>query len=492
MTLVALDIPAGVVRNGTDLQSAGRWRDASLVRWEGGSLRPIGGWRERVATAFDNAPRGMHVWESNNGSRYISAGTYNKLFAVNAAGTVTDISPSDLVAGILDAAVLTGYGNGLYGTSFYGTARPDTGNYSEATTWSIDNWGEYLVACSTADGRLLQWQLNTSTDAAAITNAPTSNLGLIVTEERFIFALGAGGDPRKVQWCDQEAETQWSPASTNQAGSQILQTNGQIMTAQRADGQTLILTDIDMHRAVYVGAPFIYTFERVGSSCGIISRKAAATVDAGTFWMGQKGFFFYDGSKVRDLPCAVDDYVFADMNPNQVSKTWATVVGQHSEVWWFYCSADATEIDRYVSYNYSEGHWSIGQLSRTTGVDRGVFKYPLWCNTDSDIIEHEVGLNYDGSTVFAESGPAAIGTGENLVNVLRLIPDEKTQGDVTATFKTRLYPNAAETSHGPYSMANPTSVRFSGRQVRMRVEGARQTDWRVGIMRADVKQAGRR
>ena len=250
MPLVPLQIPAGFFRNGTDLQGSGRWRDGSLVRWREGSLRPVGGWRERIVDMFTDAPRGMHAWEANNGDRWLAGGTFDKLIVATSGGLTYDITPAGFVAGDLDASVNTGYSGGFYGTGFYGQIRPDTGNFGEATTWSLDNFGQYLVACSSADGKLYEWQLNTANDAVQITNAPTNNLGLLVTEERFLFALGAGGDPRKVQWCDQENNTLWTPAATNQAGSQILQTNGQVMTAVRTTGQTLVLTDIDAHRAV--------------------------------------------------------------------------------------------------------------------------------------------------------------------------------------------------------------------------------------------------
>ena len=133
-----------------------------------------------------------------------------------------------------------------------------------------------------------------------------------------------------------------------------------------------------------------------------------------------------------------------------------------------------------------------GDLSRTCGVDRGVFRQPLMMSAGGTMYEHEVGLNYDGATVFAETGPFSIGPGDNMVKVTKLIPDELTQGDVSATFKTRLYPNGDETSHGPYAMANPTSLRFTGRQARMRVEGARLADWRVGVMRVEAIAGGRR
>ena len=131
-------------------------------------------------------------------------------------------------------------------------------------------------------------------------------------------------------------------------------------------------------------------------------------------------------------------------------------------------------------------------MDRTSGVDRGVFAQPLMSGDDGKVYDHETGYNYDSATVFAESGPAYQGSGDRTIVAKKLYPDERTQGDCTVTFKTRLYPNAAESSFGPYSLANPTSIRLQGRQIRMRVEGARQTDWRIGNMRVDVSEGSRR
>jgi hypothetical protein len=496
MTLVPLDIPAGFYRNGTDLEQSGRWRDGSLVRWRDNSLRPIGGWQERKTSFCTNVVRGMHTWEANNGTAYAAGGSYNELKAMTGGGTIYDIAPTDLATGREDAEVETGYGYGFYGDGFYGTPIQQNANAvpEEATQWNLDNWGEYLVACNKDDGRLLEWQLNPAAKAAPISNAPTGNLGLVVTEERFIFALGSGSNPRKISWCDRENNTLWTPAATNEAGDIELADSGQIMQGVRTRGQTLILTDTSAHTARYLGPPYVYGFERVGTSCGAISRKAASDVDMGVFWMGQRGFFRFDGNSVQEIPCDVFDYVFGDFNPAQQSKVWSFANGQYGEVWWFYCSENSTEIDRYVAYDYKEGHWLIGNLSRTAGVQRGVFRYPFMAshNADSDIYEHEVGLNVDSSSIFAESGPISIGAGDQVARVTELIPDEKTQGDVNVTFKTRLYPNGAETSHGPFTTANPTSVRFTGRQVRMRVDGAILSDFRVGNMRIDMKAGGRR
>lgn len=493
MPLIELKIPAGFRQHGTDMQSEGRWRDGNLVRWHEGALGPVGGWEERMSAPYAAAPRGMLAWEDNAANRWIAAGTYNKLYASTSGGTTYDITPVGLTAGSEDAAVNTGYGGGYYGTTgFYGQPRPDTGNYAEATTWSLDTWGQYLVACSVDDGKLYEWQLGTGTPAAAITNAPTGNLGLVVTEERFIFALGAGGDPRKIAWCDFEDNTVWAAASTNQAGDHTLQTSGRIMAGIRAQGQTLILTDTDAHRAVYTGPPFVYQFERVGEASGLIARKAVASTSGGVFWMGQKGFYRYDGSSVQALPCEVHDHVFDNINSAQISKTWACANGQNNEIWWFYCSASSTEIDSYVAYDYQEGHWLIGSLDRTAGFDRGVFRKPIWASSGGNVYDHEIGYNYGGSTLYVESGPFKIGTGDQVANVMQIIPDEINVGDVQATFKTRYYPTDADTTHGPYTAAQPTDVRLQGRQVRMRLEAQTAGNWRIGNFRADVRQGGRR
>lgn len=491
MPLVPLQLPPGVFRNGTEYQAQGRWHDASLVRWTDGTMRPVGGWEARAELGGQRS-RAAFAWRDLSGDRWLASGTYAKLVIASASGAITDITPATLAAGTDNASVNTGYGGGFYGLGFYGTARPDTGSYSEATTWSLDNWGEYLVACSTADGRLLEWQLNTASDAAVITNAPTNNLGLVVTEERFLVALGAGGNPRKVQWSDREDNTTWAAAATNEAGDIELQTSGQIMLGIRARGQTLILTDQDAHTMTYQGPPFVYGFERVGSGCGAISRRSAVVVDEGVFWIGQSRIHAFAGGTVQEVPCDVLDYLFSDMNASQRSKVWGVANTKYGEIWWFYPSGGSTECDRYVAYSVRERHWSIGSLARTAGVDAGVFDTPIWFGGLGIAYNHEKGLNYGGAAIFAESGPVQLGAGDQVLSAVELIPDEKTQGDVSVTFSTRFHPNDTERSYGPYSMANPTPVRFTGRQATMRVSGSRLADWRFGVPRLDVRAGGRR
>lgn len=494
MVLVPLNIPPGVYRNGTELQSAGRWYDVNLVRWTEGAMQPVGGWQRRGAITLTGKCRGMITWKNNSGIRFAGFGTSSKLYALTQSDSLVDITPVGFTAGSDDASTIGGYGIGVYSAGYYGTPRPDTGFVTPATTWSLDTWGEYLVGCSTSDGKLYEWQLDysTPTKAAVITNAPTGCQGLLVTSERSLFALGASGDGRKVAWSDLEDNTIWTAASTNLAGSIILQTPGKIICGKRVRGQNLILTDIDAHTLTYVGQPFIYQPEIAGRACGVVSANAVAVLDNMAVWMGQKGFHVYDGY-VKPLPCEVFDYVFNNINTNQISKVYAVNNAQYNEVWWFYPSGTSNENDSYVAWDYVENHWTIGSLARTAGSDRSVFRNPIMVGANGYIYDHETGLNYDNLSPYAESGPVQIGNGDNVMYVNELIPDEGNQGSVVATFKTRYYPNSAETSYGPYSLTNPTSVRFNGRQVKMRVTtSSAPTSWRVGTQRLNAVAGGRR
>jgi hypothetical protein len=491
MALLPLQIPAGVYRNGTDLQSAGRWRDSNLVRWLDNTLRPIKGWRARTTDSALSPIRGAIGWIDNSQNIWSAGGTYNKLFAYNAGGQQFDITPVGLTSGIVDADLNQSYGGTYYGSSLYGVTRPDTSIPVPATSWSLSTWGENLLACSDADGKIYEWDLNTSNPAVAVTNAPVDNRYVMATQERFVFALGAGGNPRMVQWSDREDNTTWTPAATNEAGSFELQTAGRIRCAKSLQGQTLILTDMDAHVATYIGPPYVYGFERVGSSCGVIGKQAIAVCDAGAFWMGREGFYIYRGGSVAELNSDVSDYVYSSMNGSQRTKCFGMTNSKFGEVWFFY--PQGNEVDSYVIYNYVEDTWSIGSLDRTAGFDGGSYRNPtMFSTSDYLMYEHEIGFRYGDLMPFAETGPISLGVGDDVMVVTEMIPDERTQGDVQAVFKTRFYPNDTEREYGAYVMSNPTSLRFTGRQIRMRVEGATASDWRLGINRLDVKAGGRR
>ena len=490
---IPLKLPPGIYRNGTEYQAAGRWYDANLVRWYENTLRPMGGWRKRATGQMSGLCRGFITWRDNSANRWIAAGTHTKLYAMNEGGTLKEITPTSFTAGIADSLSKTGYGYSTYGSLAYGTARPDTGSVTPATTWSMDTWGEYLIACSSTDGKLYEWQLGftTPTLAAAITNAPTSNKAVLVTAERIMFALGAGGNPRKVQWCDQENNTVWTPAGDNQAGDYELATPGTLIAGKRVKGVNLLFTDVDVHTAQYVGAPFVYGFEKAGSGCGLISAQSVAAIDTAAIWMSKSGFWIYDGY-VKPLPSDVSDYVFGNINFNQASKVYAVHNSQFGEIWWYYPSSGSNENDSYVTFNYRENHWNIGTLARTAGTDAGVFTNPLAVSTDGYIYEHEVGFAYDSASLYAESGPVQLGNGDNIMSVRQVVPDEQTLGEAVVSFKTRNYPTGTQSTFGPYTAANPTDVRFAARQVNMKVTGNTLADWRIGVMRLDAVPSGKR
>jgi hypothetical protein len=496
--LAPIKYPPGIYRNGTKYQAMGRWYDANHIRFYEGSLRPTGGFQQLTQTSpsagnvsLTGVPRAAIGWRASSNQIYAAFGTNSKLY-IFTQGTTADVTPAGFTAGGADAVLSVGaYGSGAYGLGPYGTGDPAQGSLVDAATWQLDTFGEYLVACAPQDGKLYSWQLVLATPAAVLSGAPTGCAGVFVTPERFVVALGAGGDGRLVQWADQESLTSWTPSATNQAGDFPLTGFGKLRAGRRGRGESLLWTDVDLWAMRYIGGPLVYSFERLGTGCGVIAPNAQAMLDGRAVWMSNRGFFLYDGF-VKPLSSDVSDYVFSDLNQAQRSKVVCVPNAQFGEVRWYYPSAASMENDRYVVWNYREDHWAIGTLSRTAAFDAGVFDYPMHANAAGAVYEHERGTSHGGATVYAEGGPIELGNGDQVMMVRRIIPDEKTLGDTQAKLYTALYPTATETANGPYTLANPTSVRVSARQVRLRVEEVRPGDWRVGVPRLDVVPGGLR
>lgn len=496
--LVKLELPPGELQVGTVYQAQGRWYRGTLRRWvpDGGvyALQPQGGWAARLTAAITGKCRCIWQWVDNDTVRWMSLGTHSKLYVATPSDqTAHDITPSGFTTGDADAAAGGGYGSGDYGEGTYGTPRLDVAAVQPASVWTLDNFGEILVGCMAEDGKVYNWDPNsgTSTLATQISGSPTGT-AIVCTEERFLFVLGAGGDNRKVQWADQESLTTWTPTSTNQAGDQNLVTPGKLMCGRRIRGGTLIWTDQDVHLASYIGQPFVYSFQRVGDNCGIISRGASISVDSRAFWMGTNRFYVFDGV-TRELLCDVADGVFSDINTTQRSKVVAYHEPQYGEVAWLYPSGASTECDRKVVYNYIGNFWYVDlDFARTAAIARGIFTNPVMVDSDGNVYDHETGYSYGGDTPYAESGPYELGDGEQIMRARRLIADEATAGDVSVSFITRDWPNDSETTYGPYTIDNPTSIRFAARQARIKVTGVASASWRWGIPRVDVLEGSKR
>lgn len=492
--LIPLKIPPGIYRNGTTYQSSGRWNDANMVRWFEGTIRPMGGWVIAATSVVAGAPRGLFAWRDNSFNRWCAIGTHSHLYAFN-GGSIYDITPVGFTVGRPDSFPGVGYGFGPYGSGAYGVS-PVVVSVLDATTWSFDNWGQFLVGVSSSDGKLYQWQLSSIAKAAVITNAPTACTSLIVSAERYLIALGAGGDPRRVSWSTQEDNTDWTPTALNTAGGLNLVTSGRIRCARRVRGQIVIWTDSDIHALNYLGPPFIYGTERIGGFCGIISANAMAVIDSGAVWMGINSFFLYDGA-ISDIPCDVSDYVFSDFNSTQAAKVYAGLNVKFGEVIWFYCSAASDEIDRYVVWNYREKHWNIGvSIRRTSWADASAFPFPLATDAFGFIYEHERGWTDNGNTIreqrYLTAGPIQLGDGDRVLDIMQIVPDEKSSGQVNFSFTTQFTPEGDTFAYGPFQPSTYTDVRLSGRQISPTIAGSVDDDWRVGQIRFETVQGGRR
>lgn len=496
MAYIPIAFPPGIYHNGTEYDAKGRWFDTNLVRFYEGAIKPVGGWRVKSTSTVTGKGRAIITWKAKSLARWCAVGTESHLYAMDQTGAVSDITPSGFTAGVADAVSGGGFGTATYGTGLYGVPGADSTSVQDCTVWSLDTFGEDLVGCTVDDGKLYEWTLNVASAATQITNSPTSCRALVVTNERFLTALGAGGDPRNVQWADQQSLTSWTPSTTNQAGSFPLQTAGKLMQGLRIQGSTLLTTDIDAWLMIFTPGNLVYRFDKVGDGCGACSQRCMANFDGNAAWMGRYNFWIYNGY-VQPLPCEVQDYVFGNLNYQQISKVSAFVDTQHGEITWQYPSSSSLEIDSYVTWNYRAWErgqlvWTYGSLARLSGADWGTFQYPLRVGTDGNVYEHEVGFAYGSLSPYLESGPIELGNGDTVFYATQLIPDDLTQGDIKVTFKGKFYPNGTETTFGPYTVASPTDVRFGARQVKARFTGVNLDDWRVGRYRLNVVQGGRR
>jgi hypothetical protein len=266
---------------------------------------------------------------------------------------------------------------------------------------------------------------------------PTKALQVITSEkDRHLIVLGADPisgstrtgavDPMLIAFSDQENALDFEPLSTNTAGSLRLSSGSSIIGGVKARQEILVWTDTALYSMQFIGPPFTFGINLINEGTGLIGPKAATTTPSGVYWMSYNNFYSYNGS-VQTLPCSVHNYVFGDINLGQSFKINAFTIKDKSEVGWFYCSSSATEVDRYVIYNYVEGIWFYGQLSRTAWLDSGIENFPR-AVSGGYLYQQELGFNDDGSpmtNVFIESSDLDIGDGEQFSFIKRIIPDYK-------------------------------------------------------------------
>lgn len=504
MALLPLKLPPGIRDVGTKLQAKGRWADCNFVRWVEGIIRPIGKWVRITESPLTGRISGLMSIRDNVFREWIVVGTHQKCYIMEGS-SANDVTPADFVVGYDVTYAGGGYSAAEYGLDNYGTPRTaPTGLTLEANTWSFDRWGEQIVATCVSDGRAFYWDPGDLTTAFSatiqvITSAPTGNRALIVTNERHLMLLGAGGDPRKLQWSAREDYNTWTPSATNLAGDLTLETGGTLQTAIQVGEEILVMSDSDVFSIRYVGVPYGYGREHIGANCGTIGPHAAVATNDFAVWMSVDGFYTYRG-QVEPLPCDVWDFVFRDLNYNQRALIAAGHNSGFSEVWWFFPTGPDRVNNRYVVWNYRSNIWYVGHLGRNAWQEKGILSLPVATGEDGHLYEHEHELNAPAvqprSRPYIESAPIELGDGEQIMAVTMLIPDRDSVSidALRFYFSTRFAPRLPETTSGPYypNAEGYTPVRFSGRQVTLRVESNQDVDWRLGVLRAEVKRGGKR
>lgn len=502
--LVPLKLAAGIRDVGTKLQSKGRWVDCNFVRWVEGIIRPIGKWVRVTGEPVEGRVSGLFATRDNVQRDWVAVGTSQKCYMVDGSQLI-DVTPTDFVPGRNATTDGGGYGAADYGMEEYGTPREaESGLSLEANSWFFDRWGEQIVATCLSDGRAFVWDPGGLTDPydeelQVITNAPVDNRALIVTNERHLMLLAAGGDPRKVQWSAREDYTEWTPSATNLAGSFTLESNGALQSAVKVGDELLVMSEFDVFALRYVGAPYGYGRERVGVNNGTIGPHAAVATNDFAVWMSPDGFYTYRG-QVEPLACDVWDFVFRDLNYGQRALVTAGHNSGFSEVWWFFPVVGETENNRYVVWNYRSNVWYVGQMKRTAWQDKGVLPLPIATGEDGYIYSHEHRFEdaalQPRSRPFIEAAPIELGDGEQTLAVTMLVPDRDTESvdALRFYFSNRFAPRLPVTTVGPFYPNDEgyTPVRFSGRQISLRVEADRDVDWRLGVLRAEVKRGGKR
>ena len=421
---------------------------------------------------------------------------------------------------------------------------------TDPASWSLDNFGEQLIA-TIKNGKSFSWNpINSNpnalnTRATIISNAPTASvMSLVSDRDRHLVMLGtettigdqSTQDKMFIRFSDQEDITDYTPTSVNTAGTFRLDSGTKIVGAIKGKDYTFILTDNAAYVMQFVGPPFTFSIRQVGSNCGCIGQHAMKYVNGAVYWMGESGgFFVFDGT-VKSLPCAVEDFVFTTKNGNNLGinysngeSVYAGLNHLYEEICWYYPKSGADFNDRYVCYNYQDGTWVTGSLSRTTWADANLYDNPYATEFNSTGVgsfptvqgvtningstiyyAHEVGVdqvdtagNKTAIPAFIESGDFSLnpdGTNaEFFMSMRRFVPDFKTiQGNAQVTILLRNFPSDTEASSplGPFTVSGSTQkvdTRARGRFASLKIANtSTDENWRFGTFRADVQLDGMR
>jgi hypothetical protein len=434
----------------------------------------------------------------------LTVDAYTVTASGNASSTATGGgTPSAAYNITMQAATVTAlpYGTGLYGAGTYGGAST-TIIVNKFAGWTLFPYGGLMTAGAFGGG-IYSYDVVAGGRATRIPNSPVAQFGHFVTPERFIVALGVDGISLRMSWCDQEDFTVWTSLPTNTANSGRTIQGGSYFVAGHPvrDGVSLVFSNRTVVAMTYQGDNYVYATPQISDNSGLISPFAAAVLGGIVYWMSDSEFWMWNGA-VTPLPSSdIRDWVFSNMNPLYAWKCCAGVQRQHKEVWFFYCSASATEIDSYVIYHTDAACWSVGTLSRTALSDADLFSYPMAADPSGVLYFHENGWDANGSAMASSItfSPVDISNGDRSMDLFGFIPDFAYQaGIVNLTVNTRHFPQDTNAADGPYAItANDTTprldLRSDGKMIGYELESNELGGkYRVGVFRADAQPSGAR
>jgi len=501
-----------------------------LVGWGAGGWG-AGGWGEGVSNTlglqlwnqinygedllFGPRGQGIYYWDASVGSALTTRGV--NLNTLGGTVSFTNASPTVVTSTVLftEGAALKFSGGSLptgitAGTTYY------VFQVNGLTFNLLDSAGAEVNTTSSGTGAV-----------STIVDVPTAVNSFTVSDSsRFVIAFGCNDygetaiDPLLIRWSAQDDLYNWTPDPTNQAGFTRLSHGSEIITSIQTRQEIVVFTDSSVYSLQYLGPPYVWAPQLLGDNISIISPNSVAQASGIVYWMGVDKFYAYDG-RIQTLNCDLRRFIFQDINLDQESQVFAGTNEGFNEVWWFYCSADVTAVDRYVVYNYLEKIWYYGTLARTAWLDSGLQPSPLAATYTYNLVNQEQGLD-DKETAttaainaYISSSEFDIGDGHNFGFVWRVLPDLTFEDSVNSptgvlpTVTMTLYGLANSGSGQTSTAAQPVVkgntyvlteeftgqifTRMRGRQMIFKI-GSNQigTAWQLGAPRIDIRPDGRR
>ena len=535
--------------------------------------------------------RGLHSWRMTNGARYLVVGSVQSLRiwdgsqVAGANAPLYDVTPTGasvpatnldfesqqdfLISGLgygaleyggdrnLDGSGGTANGGDVYGTPRFPAVDPDVADADAwrdnfVPTWQMDNFGDDLVACHTGEGSI--WFVDTSglsfnnatqtatnatllEDESGASGVPTDNVGVLVTPERHIMCIGAGGNSRKIAWSHAESFN-FTPAVDNTAGDIEIQTKGRIIGGFKTRYGVLIFFTDSVWKTNYLGPPYVYGIERLAEGGGCLGIKSVAGSADFVAWMSQGRFWSYTGGYIKELKCDVADYVFSDINTDLEGLISGGHNAEFGEITWFYPKEGDSTPTRYVTYSYREQHWTTGELHRSAWESSDSLGYPVAAGVDGYLYRHELdpdtqstpilreqtvtapadvealsslstrviakgvdtdlhpNVSSEAHLCYAETGAIEVGGGNKMMNITQILTDTDA-GSKGLRMKVTVANTPDDNNplvKGPYDLETDgyTDTRFTGRQSLLRIESPFDQEWRFGEIRFDGNAAGSR